>query len=283
MKEPIYADIQYLGQFDGPAEHHVYPRSTGRATRRPPSEAVRMPLTDARDAMDSYTLDEHGFAFLSHHSDYAHRGIEYFYNNIDEVKSVYYGECAELLMNHTGASHVIAFDHNLRSLQRADSGYTNMNEPVRFCHNDYTHESGPQRLVALLNENSAEPMSHRYEFINVWRPLIEPVLDKPLVLCAANRIAADDLIRTRINHYKQEDLDNPAHIGEIYSVRHSDKHEWVYLSDMNIDEVILVKCYDSIEDGRARFTPHTAIDLPSLTADTPARESIEVRLVAFFD
>ena len=254
MKEPIYADIQYLRQFDGPAVHHVYPRSTGRATKRPPSESIRVPLTDARTNKDNYSLDEHGFAFISNRSDFAHQGIEYFHENLGEVKSAYYGECTELVMDHTGASHVIAFDHNLRSLKRSELGYTNMNEPVRFCHNDYTHESGPKRLTALLNENSTEPMSHRYAFINVWRPLMQPVVDKW-----------------------------PPHVDEIYSIRHSAAHEWVYFSDMTIDEVILLKCYDSVEDGRARFTPHTAIDLPSRTPQTPPRESIEVRLVAFFD
>ena len=283
MKEPIYADIQYLAQFDGPAVHHVYPRSTGRATKRPPGESIRVPLTDARANKDTYSLDTHGFAFLARHSEFAHQGIEYFHDNMPEVKSVYYGECTELVMDHTGASHVIAFDHNLRSLKRSELGYTNMNEPVRFCHNDYTHESGPERLTALLNENSAEPMSHRYAFINVWRPLMQPVVDKPLAICQANHIGSQDLIRTEINHYKQENLNEPAHTGEIYSIRHSEEHQWVYFSDMTIDEVILLKCYDSMEDGRARFTPHTAIDLPSLTPQTPPRESIEVRLVAFFD
>ena len=283
MTEAIYADIEYLGQFEGPAVHHVYPRSTGRRTRRPPNESMRVPVIDARPDLDTYTLDKHGFAFARAPSEIAHRGMAYFHEHPDEVKSDYYAECTELVMNHTGAGQVIAFDHNLRSRQRAEQGLTNMNEPVRFCHNDYTHESGPRRLRALLGDNSVEPMTHRYAFINVWRPLMEPVMDKPLALCVASHLDNKELIRTEIRHYKQENLDEPAHTGEIYSIRHNPGHQWVYLSEMQIDEVIFIKCYDSIEDGRARFTPHTAIDLPSLNDETPARESIEVRMVAFFD
>ena len=46
---------------------------------------------------------------------------------------------------------------------------------------------------------------------------------------------------------------------------------------MSRDEVFLIKGWDSLNDGRAQFTPHTAFALPTQTDDTPPRESIEVR------
>jgi hypothetical protein len=52
---------------------------------------------------------------------------------------------------------------------------------------------------------------------------------------------------------------------------------------MSPDEAMLIKCFDSETDGRARFTPHCAFVDPRTTPDTPRRESIEVRTVAFFD
>ena len=45
---------------------------------------------------------------------------------------------------------------------------------------------------------------------------------------------------------------------------------------------MLIKCYDSETDGRARFTAHTAFTDPSSGADAPPRESVEVRTLAFF-
>jgi hypothetical protein len=45
---------------------------------------------------------------------------------------------------------------------------------------------------------------------------------------------------------------------------------------------VLIKCYDSLDDGRARFTAHTAFDDPTTPADAPPRESIEVRTLVFF-
>jgi len=47
------------------------------------------------------------------------------------------------------------------------------------------------------------------------------------------------------------------------------------------DEAILIKCYDSAEDGRARFTAHSAFEDPTAPADVLPRESIELRTLVF--
>jgi hypothetical protein len=52
---------------------------------------------------------------------------------------------------------------------------------------------------------------------------------------------------------------------------------------MTRDEVLLIKGWDSLEDGRARFTPHGAFLLPDQDTDAPARESIEVRCHLIFE
>jgi hypothetical protein len=51
---------------------------------------------------------------------------------------------------------------------------------------------------------------------------------------------------------------------------------------MKRNEVLLLKCYDSATDGRARFTAHTAFDDPTSPRGAAARESIETRMLAFF-
>ena len=51
---------------------------------------------------------------------------------------------------------------------------------------------------------------------------------------------------------------------------------------MEKDEALLIKVYDSMEDGRARFTIHTAFDDPNAPPDAAPRESIETRTFAFF-
>ncbi len=49
------------------------------------------------------------------------------------------------------------------------------------------------------------------------------------------------------------------------------------------DEVLLIKGWDSIDDGRARFTPHSAFNFPETHEDAPARASIEVRTFVVID
>jgi hypothetical protein len=51
---------------------------------------------------------------------------------------------------------------------------------------------------------------------------------------------------------------------------------------MQRNEVLLLKGYDSAEDGCARFTAHTSFDDPTTLPDAAARESIETRTLVFF-
>jgi len=65
-------------------------------------------------------------------------------------------------------------------------------------------------------------------------------------------------------------------------VSFSPEHRWYYFPDMARDEAMVFKVYDSADDGRARFTAHTAFDDPTAPRDAPPRESIESRTFAFF-
>ncbi len=61
------------------------------------------------------------------------------------------------------------------------------------------------------------------------------------------------------------------------------EQRWYYAPRMTRDEVILIKGWDSVDDGRARFTPHGAFALPDTREDAPARESIEVRTLVVIE
>ena len=75
----------------------------------------------------------------------------------------------------------------------------------------------------------------------------------------------------------------PARTGEIFNATYSPSHRWYYFPRMEHHEAALIKGDDSQEDGRARFTPHTAFDDPTTPADAEPRKSIEVRTLAFFE
>ncbi len=69
--------------------------------------------------------------------------------------------------------------------------------------------------------------------------------------------------------------------GEIYQGVHDADHRWYYFPKMTRDEAILIKCYDSLKDGRARFSLHSAFDDPTTPANPRPRQSIEARAFAF--
>jgi len=50
---------------------------------------------------------------------------------------------------------------------------------------------------------------------------------------------------------------------------------------MRADEAVLIKCYDSAENGQARFTAHSAFEDPTAPGDILPRESIELRTLVF--
>ena len=58
---------------------------------------------------------------------------------------------------------------------------------------------------------------------------------------------------------------------------------WFYFPQMTREEAILIKNYDTITDGRARYAPHTSFADPTSSATALPRESLETRVFAFFD
>ena len=91
----------------------------------------------------------------------------------------------------------------------------------------------------------------------------------PLALADASSVRREDLIAT--------DQVFPDRVGEIYHLAYDPTQRWYYAPRMTPDEVLLIKGWDSLEDGRARFTPHGAFELPDTPEHASPRESIEVR------
>jgi hypothetical protein len=224
-------------------------------------------IYDARPIVGELSLEREGFLLARHDT-----AVKDFYDAA-EIKSVYYPEMERLVARATGAAKVVVFDHTVRSGERAVE--RGLRQPVRLVHNDYTEKSGPQRVRDLLPPEEAEHrLRHRFVEINVWRPIRGPVEDTPLAVCDGQTIAPQDLVAT--------DLKYRDRTGEVYVLTCNPRHRWYYFPRMRSDEVLFLKCYDSLKDGRARFTAHTAFDDPTTRPDAPPRESIEVRTLAFF-
>ncbi len=273
----VVTELSYTLAPDGPAKVCVFPPSSGREIERPAREQRTMPVYDCRPIVDGLSLDEAGFEMLSHRSAFSD-----FYN-ADRVREEYYPEVVSLLKDVLGAFEVFVFDHNVRSRARSDRGEIGVREPVENAHNDYTVSSGPRRVGEVLEDNRATHLGgRRAALINAWRPIVGPVQDHPLAVCDARSAKLEDFISTTIQHFSEGDLQNPSLTGEIYSFQHSPSHRWFYVSDMQPDEMMLLKCFDSADDGRACFTGHTGFLNPACPENFVPRESIEARTVVIF-
>jgi hypothetical protein len=72
----------------------------------------------------------------------------------------------------------------------------------------------------------------------------------------------------------------PDREGETYAVRPGPTHKWYFLRKQTPGEVVLIKCFDSKTDGRARRVPHSAFVNEEFENEA-SRESIEVRALVF--
>ena len=200
----------------------------------------------------------------------------------DAITRLYYPAVAELACAVTGATHACVFDHLVRHCRPgagADgfgrAGRGEAAGPNGCVHNDYTEGSGEKRLGLVFGELAAQLRGQRYSIVNVWRSMHAPVLDTPLAVCDARSVAAHDLVETDVRY--------PRRTGEIYLVRHADRHHWFHFPAMHPDEALVFKQYDSQRGGTARFTPHAAFDHPHAPPGVPPRVSIEARCLVLYD
>lgn len=236
-------------------------------------ERQSVPIRDMRALSPAPALDREGFALLGNRTQ-----VSDLYDD-DAVARDYHPEIEALLKAETGASRVVIFD----TTRRADGpvGAANrdgLRGPADRVHVDYTVNSGPKRAADLLGEGEFERLTTagaRIVQINVWRPIRGPVQRSPLAVADAASIRPIDLIAT--------DQVFPDRVGEIYHLAYHPGQRWYYAPEMTPDEVLLIKGWDSREDGRARFAPHGAFALPDMPEDAPPRESIEVRTYVVLD
>ena len=268
QRPPVQAPLNYLAKMAEKPYSYTYtpPPGAAQTNRRIARQTVA--IHDARTIADRLSLDREGFALTQYES-----AVSNFYDE-DEVRAVYYPECERLLKDATGAARVVVFDHIVRCAPRSRNGEKGIKEPAKGAHNDYTLRSGPQRLRDLLPDEAEALLENRFAIINVWRPIRGPVQESPLAVCDAQSLRPDDFVAS--------DLIYPHRRGETSAVTFSPNHRWYYVPDMQPDEALLLKCYDSAEDGRARFTAHTAFDDPTSPPEAAPRESIETRAFVFF-
>jgi hypothetical protein len=267
----VTGEVVYLAKTPEKPHTYTYDPPAGAAKTNIVNEPHTVPIFDMRPLADGLSLDVQGFALVP-----APTAVGDFYDEA-QLQAIYYREAEDLVKQATGASRVVVFDHTIRRRTHGVEDRTPgiPRQPVTRIHGDYTEQSGPQRVRDLMGSEADDLLNRRFAIVNVWRPIRGPLFDAPLAVCDAGSLADDDLVA--------QDLIYRDRTGEIYGLTYNPAHRWYYAPAMHADEALLLKCFDSATDGRARFMPHTSFADPNAPADMPPRESIELRTLAFFD
>ena len=266
--DAIEASVNYLlDTGDKPFTYTGGPGST-EVRSNGTQDSHRVIIHNGRPFGDRFTLDRNGFRFRHHDT----KMLDFF--DEDEIRRVYYPEMEALIKAETGASRVVVFDHTLRTADDAAREERKIREVVRRVHNDYTEWSGPQRVRDLLPQEAEALLQHRFAIVQVWRPIRYPVETFPLAICDAQSVSTKDFVVSERRY--------PNRIGQTYVITYNPAHAWYWFPQMRRDEALVFKVYDSMKDGRARWTAHTAFDDPTAPPHARPRESIEIRTLAFF-
>jgi hypothetical protein len=228
----------------------------------------RITIANGRPHAAKLGLEQDGFRFVRHDTKMRD------FLDEDEVRRVYYPEMEALVKAESGASRVVVFDHTLRTADDELRAARKIREVVRRVHNDYTEWSGPQRVRDLLPAEADDLLRRRFAIVQVWRPIRHPVETFPLAICDARTLSPDDLVVSERRY--------PNRVGQTYAIKYNPRHQWYWFPRMRREEALVFKVYDSLKDGRARWTAHTAFDDPSAPPNARPRESIEIRTLAFF-
>ena len=267
--ETIEATLSYFADTEAmPVTLVGAPGASDVRTGGGKSDPRQIVLRNGRPYARHFALEREGFRFVHHDT----KVTDFF--DEEEVRRVYYPEMEALVKAESGASRVVVFDHTLRTANDQLREAAKIREVVRRVHNDYTEWSAPQRVRSLLPQEADALIARRFAIVQVWRPIRHPVENWPLAIADAQSLSLGDMVVTERRY--------PDRIGQTSVITHNPAHRWYWFPRMRPDEALVFKVYDSLKDGRARFTAHTAFEDPTTPPDARPRESIEIRTLALF-
>jgi hypothetical protein len=231
-------------------------------------EPHRVTLRNGRLHLKEFAIERNGFVFVSHPTQ-----VRDFYDDA-EVRRVYYPEMEALIKREAGAKRVVVFDHTLRTQDQAQRETMQVRDVVRRVHNDYTEFSARKRVRDIMDDEAEELLKHRFAIVQTWRPIRLPVESWPLAIADSRTLDEKSMVVTERRYQDR--------VGQTMAITWDPDHRWYWFPHMRRDEALVFKVFDSMTDGRSRWTAHTAFDDPTSPPNARFRESIEIRTLAFF-
>ena len=266
----VRATVQFTANDGSTPVSIVREVGTGPDMRRGNYVDQEITIYDGRPVAKDLSLDRQGFVLAR-----LPTAVKDFYDD-EEVRSVYYPEMENIVRKATGCSKVIVFDHTIRIDDEKAQTDRKVRGPVKNMHNDFTRRSAPQRVRDLLPADEAESrLGKRFGSINVWRPIVGPVETSPLAICGWDTLNEANLIPAERRYQDR--------IGGVLHLSYNPDQRWYYFPKMEREEIVLLKCFDSLDDGTAKWTCHGSFKDPDTPEGAPPRESIEIRTLYFYD
>lgn len=212
----------------------------------------------------------------------------------DEIAAVHYAEAEALIRDITGCDAALVSDH----VKRVASAEKRRREqdPVRLVHSDFAadyervirpaYHGVKGRGAATLARTgvSAQQIesAERIVMMQLWRNLGAPKMDFPLAWCDNRTLSVDDARPFPYTGYVAggRRFDALAIAEPTPGVGHN----WYAYPDLTVDEVVVFRTYDTelVRRNEVFFTPHTAFPDPDVTPGSPARFSIELRILCLW-
>jgi len=286
----VETTMSYIDPAYGPTVLYEYARTENTHHYDPRPTRIH----DAR-ADRSLSFERNGFTLVRHDTKVTD------FRDAAQVKRIYYPEIETLVRELTGAEKVIAFGDVLRSddptkhklvlpedgidpdrvfIDSARQGATvppmQVHDTANNPHIDFNEKTLRRMAGPMLGDDAPKFANKRVAMINLWRG-IETVQRKPLAVCDASTVTADDLVLGLIGTRPED----PGDFLEGFNIAYSPRHRWYYYPRMRPEELLVFKLCDS-DSTKPQLTAHTAIDDPSSPPGAPPRQSIEIRTIAFF-
>lgn len=130
----------------------------------------------------------------------------------------------------------------------------------------------PAHIAQLFDTNS------RFAFLGAWRPL-KTITKDPLAVCDATTVSESDY-QVRLREFSRTGIKSANYVMSHAAAEQ--QHEWYYMSEMQPDEMVVFKGFDTKQDMPGWRCPHTAFRREGSEGQA-ARESIEARIVCFWE
>jgi len=216
-------------------------------------------IEDFRPLKGKLSLDRDGFVLVD-----LPRSMPYEdYFNEDALREGFVSDAKRILQDVCGARAVYIHECVIRKRSANEKEF---GAPIPRVHGDYTMGEASKLIRQLCGDRAEAVRNHRYQMINVWKPLKGPLKDWPLAFCKLSSVEEDDLKKIDLLH-REDTL-------ESYRLHYNPKQQWGYFKEQETSEIVIFKSADSVISGTVL---HCAFDNPECPPQELPRESIELR------